>query len=70
MAIQDVLDKAVADITAMDDVVDSALKLIDTLVAAVKANANDPTALNAALVAIEAKKDALAASVAANTPAA
>lgn len=67
---QAVLDQATADINAMDDVVDSVLALIDTLVAQVKANINDPTALKAALVVFEAKKQALADAVAANTPAA
>lgn len=68
--IQETLDQAVTDITAMDDVVDGAMSLMDTLSALVKANANNPAALQAALTTFEAKKQALADSIAANTPAA
>lgn len=66
---QAAMDKAVSDMSAMDDVVDSAMALIDTLVATVRANKTDPAALEAALVTIEAKKEALANSVATNTDA-
>jgi len=68
--IQDVLDAAVATITAEDDAVDSAIILINTLVAQVQANINNPTALQALLDTAKAKTQALAQAVAANTPAA
>jgi hypothetical protein len=68
--IQTVLDQAVAQISAMDDVEDSAVALINTLVAQVQANINDPTALQAILDVAKTKTDALAAAVAAGTPAA
>lgn len=70
MAVQDDLDRAVTDISAMDDVADGAIALMNALTALVKANINNPAALQAALTTFEAKKDALAAAVVANTPAA
>lgn len=67
--IQDVLDAAVAQITAIETVEDSATALINSLVAQVQANINDPAALQQVLTDVKAKTDALAAAVAANTPA-
>lgn len=67
-SIQEVLDAAVAQITVMDSVEDSATLLIGTLITQVQANIADPTALQAILDTAKAKTDALAAAVAAGAP--
>lgn len=65
---QAVIDRAVASISAITSVADSAIALMDMLSQLVRDNIEDPTALEAALNAFDAKKDELAAAVARNTP--
>lgn len=67
---QKVIDDAVAEIEATDEVEASAEKLIDLLVTLAKDNAPDNTKLIAAMDQAVAARSALTASVVANTPAA
>jgi hypothetical protein len=64
------IDEVQADVTAEDTVVDSAITLIQGIAAALKAAGTDPTKLAALHNDITTKSAALAAAVAANTPAA
>jgi uncharacterized protein YoxC len=64
------LDDLQADVTAEDTVIDSAITLLKGLADALKAAGTDPAKLAALHTDITAKTDALAAAVAANTPAA
>jgi ferritin len=61
-----VLQDLVDEVTAETTVKDSVLALIDRLVA----NQSNPAALDALLTSMKANKDAIAAAVTANTPAA
>lgn len=58
------------EVTAEDTVIDSAVTLIEGLAAQVAALQPDQAAIDALAADIKAKSDALAAAVAANTPAA
>ncbi len=64
------LDDLTAQVTANTDVVNSALTLIKGLAAALEAAGTDPAKLDALKASLKASDDALAAAVAANTPAA
>jgi hypothetical protein len=59
-----------ADVTAEDTVIDSAITLLQGLAAALAAAGTDPAKLAALHTDITTKTQALAAAVAANTPAA
>lgn len=67
MASLDALQKAVA---AEDNVIDSALTLIQGMADQIKNLTPDQAAIDALAADVQAKSDALAAAVAANTPAA
>jgi hypothetical protein len=58
------------DIAELILVEDAAILLIENLALQIRANMNDPVALDAIASQLEAQKDRLAAAVAANTPAA
>jgi len=58
-----------ADVTAEETVIDSAITLLNGLSALLKANAGNPQAINDLATSIEAKSQALAEAVTANTPA-
>src|SRR5438876_11269474 len=58
-----------AEVTAEDTVIDSAIALIQGLAAQVAALAPNQAAIDALAADIQGKSDALAAAVAANTPA-
>ncbi len=64
------LDALSAQVTATDTVIDSAITLINGLAAQITATAGDKPAALALAAALKEKADALAAAVAANTPAA
>lgn len=64
------LDDIKAKVDAETAVVASAVTLLGELSAAIKANVNDPVALQALADSIDAQSASLAAAVAANTPAA
>ena len=64
------IDDLVADVTAENTVIDSAMALIQGLKASLDAAGVDPAKLAQLKTDIEAKSAALAAAVAANTPAA
>ena len=64
------LTQLTADVQADTDAVNAAVKLLSTLSAEIAANVNDPAALTALASTLEAITAALAAAVAANTPAA
>ena len=64
------VDDIQADVTAEDTVVDSAITLIQGIAAALKAAGTDPIKLASLHNDITTKSAALAAAVAANTPAA
>jgi uncharacterized protein YoxC len=64
------LDTLESDVTAETDVENSAIVLLNGLGAALKAAGTDPARLAALATTIETRKTALAAAVAANTPAA
>ena len=64
------IDDLVADVTAENTVIDSAMALIQGLKASLDAAGADPAKLAQLKTDIEAKSAALAAAVAANTPAA
>ena len=68
------MDAAVAEltneVTRDGDVVSSATTLISGLADQIAASANDPVAVRALAANLKANTDALAAAVAANTPAA
>ena len=68
--IMSTVDDIQADVTKEDTVIDSAITLIKGLADALKAAGTDPAKLDALHADITAKSDALAAAVAANTPAA
>lgn len=63
------LDTLSAQVHANGDVVDSAVALINGLADQIRALANDPVALTALADELQQKDAALAAAVAANTPA-
>lgn len=56
------------DINELIVVEDAAIVLIENLALQIRANMNDPVALDALASELEAQKDRLAAAVAANTP--
>lgn len=64
------LSTITADIQSNSDAVDSAVELLTTLASEIAANANDPAAISALAAQLEAKTQALADAVVANTPAA
>lgn len=66
---QDAVDRATAAVTKATSVEASATALIASIIAAARENATDPTALNAAMDAFEAKTTELGDAVVANTPA-
>ena len=63
------MDDLAAAVKKNDDVVDSAVTLITGLAAQLLAAKDDPVAIEALANEVSAKADALAADVAANTPA-
>lgn len=65
-----ILDTVVTDVAAEDTVIDSAITLLNGLSAALQAAGTDPAKLAALDADINARKQALAAAVVANTPAA
>ena len=65
-AVSDLQDAVAAETTVQKSVI----TLLDTLFADLKAAGTDPAAIAAVVASINANKDALAAAVAANTPAA
>lgn len=64
------LDQLTADVATLTTVDQSAITLINGLAAQIKAAGVDPAALKALTDQMEAQSSALAAAVAANTPAA
>ncbi len=68
--IMSTVDDIQADVTKEDSVIDGAVTLLKGLADALKAAGTDPAKLAALHTDITAKTDALAAAVAANTPAA
>lgn len=64
------LEQLQADVTAEDTVIGSAITLLNGLYAQLQAAGTDPVALAALSTDIQAKTQALAAAVTANTPAA
>ena len=62
------LDRLTAEVTEMGAVVDSAVTLINGLAQQIRDLATDPAALNGLADELDAKANALAAAVAANTP--
>lgn len=68
--IMSLLSDVQADVAAEDTVIDSAITLLKGLKDALDAAGTDPVALAALKTDLEAKTSALAAAVAANTPAA
>lgn len=64
------LDDLTAQVAANKTVIDSALALINGIAARITAAGTDPAALAALTTSLKSEDDALAAAVAANTPAA
>ena len=64
------LDDLTAQVQASDEVVDSAVILINGIAARIAAAGVDPSKLQALTTDLKAKADVLAAAVVANTPAA
>lgn len=64
------LDNLTVEVTEISTTVDSAIALLEGLSAQLLAIANDPAAINALAAELDAKSNALAAAVVANTPAA
>ena len=62
------LDRVQAEVTEMSAAVDSAIVLIEGLAQRIRDLATDPVALNAFADELDAKSNALAAAVVANTP--
>lgn len=63
------LTRITTEVSEMSSVVDSAVALLGDLSQRIRDNASDPVALNALADTLDAKSNALAAAVAANTPA-
>lgn len=68
--IMSALDDLTAQVAANRSVIDSALALINGIAARITAAGTDPAALAALTASLKSEDDALAAAVAANTPAA
>lgn len=64
------LTRISAEVSEISTVTDSAIALLNDLSQRIRDNATDPAALNALADALDSKGNALAAAVAANTPAA
>ena len=64
------LDTLTGTVTATGGVIDSAIELLGGLSAQIAAIKDDPVAIQALSDELAAKKDALAAAIVANTPAA
>ena len=63
----DKFDVLVAEVTALTDVVDSAIAMIDGLAAQIEDCKDDPEQIAAIVANLQTQRDALAAAVAANT---
>jgi uncharacterized coiled-coil protein SlyX len=62
------LDRLTAEVTETNTAIDSVLTLVAGLAEQIRENAEDPAKLNALADELDAKQQAIAAAIAANTP--